>query len=216
MVITKLLSNGDIQISEHFKLSEFKSPGTDTVKYDTDILAMLEKIRAHFGGPIQITSGYRTPAYNKKVGGSTNSAHMDGRAADFKVKDKAGNPISSKSVCLFLEEIGWAHGIGYMDTATHFDTKFLGSRIDETRPGTTTKWYVVRTTYAAYWGYKTRTVIAPVVNLRSGPGTNYPVVGRKTIGNKITVYATAKNSRGRTWAKISFINNRWIAYWLTK
>ena len=216
MIITKLLSNGDVQISEHFKLSEFKSPGTDTVKYDTDILAMLEKVRAHFGGVSKINSGYRTPAYNKRVGGSLHSAHMEGRAVDLEQHDHTGALVPSKSVCLFLEEIGWTGGIGYMNTATHFDTKFLGSRIDETRPGTTTKWYVVRTTYAAYWGYKTRTVIAPAVNLRSGPGTNYPVVGRKTIGNKVTVYATAKDSRGRTWAKISFISNRWIAYWLTK
>lgn len=33
-------------------------------------------------GRIQINSGYRTPAYNKQIGGATNSQHCRGEAAD--------------------------------------------------------------------------------------------------------------------------------------
>ena len=33
-------------------------------------------------GAIRITSGYRTPAYNKQIGGATNSQHCKGEAAD--------------------------------------------------------------------------------------------------------------------------------------
>ncbi|GAH08593.1 unnamed protein product, partial [marine sediment metagenome] len=36
--------------------------------------------------PIRITSGYRCPAENKKVGGHSNSAHLLGKAADIQVK----------------------------------------------------------------------------------------------------------------------------------
>jgi uncharacterized protein YcbK (DUF882 family) len=46
---------------------------------------MLQAIRSHFDQPITITSGYRSPAYNKKVGGASNSQHLYGKAADFKV-----------------------------------------------------------------------------------------------------------------------------------
>lgn len=218
MIITKQLTAATIKISDHFTLREFRSPDSDIVKYDTDILAMLEKIRAHFGGPITITSGYRTPAYNKRVGGSTNSAHMDGRAADFKVKDKDGNAVSSKDVCMFLDEIGWSKkgGIGYINTATHFDTKFIGSRIDETRVGTTTRYYVVKPNYATYFGYKTRTVIIPKLNVRSGPATTYAAVGTRILGNRVIAYATKYDSKGRAWIKISCIKNEWVARWLTK
>jgi len=33
-------------------------------------------------GAIRITSGYRTPAYNKQIGGATNSQHCKGEAVD--------------------------------------------------------------------------------------------------------------------------------------
>lgn len=44
---------------------------------------VLEPIRALLGVPLHINSGYRCPAVNLAVGGKANSAHLDGRAADF-------------------------------------------------------------------------------------------------------------------------------------
>lgn len=44
---------------------------------------LLEPFREAIGKPMQINSGYRVPALNAAVGGVTNSAHMEGRAADF-------------------------------------------------------------------------------------------------------------------------------------
>lgn len=46
---------------------------------------VLEPVRAHFGRPVRITSGYRSPAVNKAVGGSARSQHCKGEAADFTV-----------------------------------------------------------------------------------------------------------------------------------
>lgn len=42
----------------------------------------LNQVRRQYDGPIHITSGYRCDAYNKKVGGSINSYHTKGLAAD--------------------------------------------------------------------------------------------------------------------------------------
>ncbi len=53
---------------------------------------MLEQVRAMLGVPIIVTSGYRSPEVNKAVGGSSASAHCDGRAADFKAPD-FGTPM---------------------------------------------------------------------------------------------------------------------------
>lgn len=47
-------------------------------------LARLDEIRAGYGKPIVITSGYRCPALNKAVGGKPNSQHTKAQAADLK------------------------------------------------------------------------------------------------------------------------------------
>src|SRR5262245_17958898 len=44
---------------------------------------MLEKVRGLLKKPIHISSGYRSPELNARIGGSAKSAHMEGRAADF-------------------------------------------------------------------------------------------------------------------------------------
>lgn len=43
----------------------------------------LESVRAVLGKPIIVTSGYRSPAVNRLVGGQPSSQHLRGEAADF-------------------------------------------------------------------------------------------------------------------------------------
>lgn len=103
----------DIQLSEHFKLSEFvrsdtanrkgidnmslirMAPGGDELSPQGKELVenmrwlcqkVLEPLRQHFGKPISINSGYRCPELNRAVGGARNSYHMKGRAADIPFK----------------------------------------------------------------------------------------------------------------------------------
>lgn len=47
--------------------------------------ALLEEVRDEFGVPVVILSGFRSPELNAAVGGSVNSQHMRGEAADFTV-----------------------------------------------------------------------------------------------------------------------------------
>ena len=49
-------------------------------------MVLLQCIREHFGRPVHITSGYRTAAHNKSVGGAAYSQHLYGRAADIRVQ----------------------------------------------------------------------------------------------------------------------------------
>ena len=84
----------DIQLSEHFHLSEFTRSAT-AIKYGIDntpciediealqslCINVLEPLRRRFG-VIRITSGYRSPMLNNKIGGSPTSQHMRGEAAD--------------------------------------------------------------------------------------------------------------------------------------
>ena len=48
---------------------------------------VLEPLRSHFGQPVVISSGYRCPPLNRAVGGSPNSQHLKGEAADIRVPD---------------------------------------------------------------------------------------------------------------------------------
>lgn len=46
---------------------------------------VLEPVRAHFGRPVVISSGFRSPALNRAIGGSSTSQHSHGEAADFEI-----------------------------------------------------------------------------------------------------------------------------------
>ena len=68
----------------YFDISEFDSPDEPgSGQYmDDEFLEMLDNARHMAGIPFMINSGYRTKAHNREVGGKSNSAHLDGFAAD--------------------------------------------------------------------------------------------------------------------------------------
>ena len=73
----------DEKIKPHFKASEFQCKDkTEELLVSQDLLNILEEIRKHFDTPVIINSGYRTPSWNSKVGGTPNSYHCKGMAAD--------------------------------------------------------------------------------------------------------------------------------------
>ncbi len=43
---------------------------------------MAQIIRDELGVPVRVNSGYRCPEHNRNIGGSPNSQHMNGNAAD--------------------------------------------------------------------------------------------------------------------------------------
>ena len=86
-----LKKDGAKQLSPAFRVREFRCrDGTDTILIDEGLVVLLQCIREHFGKPVVITSGYRTAAHNKAVGGAPYSQHCYGRAADIRV---AGVPV---------------------------------------------------------------------------------------------------------------------------
>ena len=82
-----LKTDGAKQLSPAFRVREFRCrDGTDTILIDEGLVVLLQCIREHFGKPVTITSGYRTAAHNKSVGGAAYSQHLYGRAADIRVQ----------------------------------------------------------------------------------------------------------------------------------
>lgn len=78
-------SLNNVRVSAHFTLREFECRCCGCVKLDARLLAMLEELRAAWGRPLLLTSGYRCPRHNAAVGGAPRSLHMAGRAADVRV-----------------------------------------------------------------------------------------------------------------------------------
>lgn len=59
-------------------------PGKEHMEALKHTAAGMEQVRALLGNkPIQVSSGYRSPALNKAIGGSTTSQHSKGEAVDF-------------------------------------------------------------------------------------------------------------------------------------
>lgn len=71
----------------YFETKEFDSPDhkNSGVNMDSNFLELLNNAREIAGIPFKITSGYRTPEHNKKVGGVQNSSHLNGLAADIAI-----------------------------------------------------------------------------------------------------------------------------------
>jgi len=80
--------DGDKQVSENFKVREFASGcGSDVVLLDERLPKVLQTIRELLGNKsISVSSGYRTPDHNARIGGAKNSNHMRGMAADLQQK----------------------------------------------------------------------------------------------------------------------------------
>lgn len=87
-----------MQLSPNFSLAEFTASATavaqriDNTPSAAQIAAMkllctrvLEPLRAHFGKPVRITSGFRSPELCLAIGSAVTSQHARGEAGDFEI-----------------------------------------------------------------------------------------------------------------------------------
>lgn len=117
--------DGNKKLSNNFTVKEFAcKDGSDYILIDTELVKILQKIREHFGKSVTINSAYRNAAYNKKVGGVSNSQHTKGTAADIVV-----NGVTPKEVAQYAEYLmPKSGGIGLYNGFTHIDTRSKRSR----------------------------------------------------------------------------------------
>tara|TARA_R100001369_G_scaffold6631_1_gene17525 strand:- start:357 stop:713 length:357 start_codon:yes stop_codon:yes gene_type:complete len=103
---------------KNFTHAEFDSPdSTDSgSNMDDSFLRMLDSAREVAGTPFRINSGFRTPKHNEKVGGSENSSHLRGFAADIHVTSNSTRYIILEA----LLNVGF-NRIGVADTFIHVD-----------------------------------------------------------------------------------------------
>ena len=117
---------------KYFRCSEFDQPmlpGSGNSFMQDSFLEMLDDAREIAQVPFIITSGYRTLKHNKEVGGSVNSSHCKGFAADIAVQ-------GSKSRCKILRGLILA---GF--TRIGIGNSFIHADNDPGKPGEVTWLY---------------------------------------------------------------------------
>lgn len=81
------------------------------------LVAILKTIERRFGKPVIITSGYRSPAYNRQVNGAKRSMHMSCAAADIQVPN-----VNKWEVAKFARSLPGRGGVGtYCHQSIHVD-----------------------------------------------------------------------------------------------
>lgn len=117
--VFSLKKDGAKTVSTNFKVKEFRcKDGSDSIVVDTEFVeTVLQKIRNHFKTSVTINSAYRTPNYNKKVGGASNSFHVKGRAFDIVVKG-----YTPSEVAKYARSIG-VKGVIEYNTFVHVDSR---------------------------------------------------------------------------------------------
>jgi len=78
----------------HVKPSDVTNTSMETVLNNIEKQAhQLDKVRQHFGKAVVVHCWLRPPAYNKQIGGASNSAHLRGTATDFHVEGVSAETV---------------------------------------------------------------------------------------------------------------------------
>lgn len=96
-----------VKTIRHFHEGEFDHPE----EMQPVFLRLLDNIRDIADIPFYITSDYRTPEDNKRVGGSSTSLHMKGAAVDFVISP--WNAVGLWAVIRAIAAVEAAYGVTF-------------------------------------------------------------------------------------------------------
>ena len=100
----------------YFKPDEVACKGTGQIKINTDALSALDNLRTLLGHSINLSSAYRSPYHNAKVGGAPRSSHLEGHAFDVRLQGK-----DKETIRKVAEQVGFkGFGMRYQ-TFIHID-----------------------------------------------------------------------------------------------
>ena len=117
-----------MQLTKNFALSEFAcKDGTqvpDVLLCNVSTLAKnLQVLRDYLQEPVRLNSGYRTAAYNKRIGGATGSQHVLAKAADITVKSKTSKQLHAIIEQLIADKKMQQGGLGLYPGFVHYDVR---------------------------------------------------------------------------------------------
>ena len=125
-----------MKITKNFSLEEFECrcgcEMPDFAKKNVEKLAENLQVIRNALGRLDITNAYRCKPHNLDVGGSTNSQHLKGKAADIKSKTAGPKEIIQTIEALIKSEKIDQGGLGLYNTFTHYDTRGTRARWSKT------------------------------------------------------------------------------------
>ena len=125
MFVGFIATDGEKSVSTNFKVKEFKSRTCPVVFIDGELIRVLQGLRAVLGCPINVNSGYRTETHNKAVGGSPNSAHLLGKAADISCGTIPAKKVAQIAYRTYGKQI--AIGLHEKENYVHIDVLYRGN-----------------------------------------------------------------------------------------
>ena len=93
-------------LSANFSEREFRCPCCDASKINMGFIDKLQFAREQIGKSMTITSGYRCFSHNRTVGGSDNSSHVIGLAADISCTNSSDRMLFLSIFPEFFNRIG--------------------------------------------------------------------------------------------------------------
>jgi hypothetical protein len=105
MKLSKYVSLAEVTRSDTAKRKGISNEPTPEHLENLKVICedVFDKVREHFGVPLFISSGYRSAALNKAIGGSSTSDHNLGRALDLD-QDGHGNGVRNKDVFNYIKD----------------------------------------------------------------------------------------------------------------
>lgn len=101
-----------------FSPREIACKGTGRLVVDDQALDKLQALRDRLGKPLILTSAYRSPSHNKRVGGAKNSRHMQGDAFDVMMTNHDPQSFEAAARAVGFTGFGYYPKSGFM----HVDT----------------------------------------------------------------------------------------------
>lgn len=104
MKLSNYLSLAEVTRSDTAKRKGISNEPTAEHLENLKVIAVevFDKVREYFGVPIFVSSGYRSAALNKAIGGSKTSDHNLGKALDLD-QDGHGNGVTNADVFNFIK-----------------------------------------------------------------------------------------------------------------
>ena len=125
-----------MQLTSNFSLEEFECKcGCEMPEFvKKNIIELAENLQVlrDAVGRLDLTNAYRCKYHNADVGGSVNSQHLKGKAADIKSKILSPNEIAVRTNDLMKNESFKLGGIGIYNTFTHVDIRGTRARWSKT------------------------------------------------------------------------------------
>ena len=100
----------------YFQPPEVACKGTGQILINEEALTALDNLRTHIGHSINLSSAYRSPYHNAKVGGAPRSSHLEGHAFDVRLQGR-----DKETIRKVAEQVGFkGFGMRYQ-TFIHID-----------------------------------------------------------------------------------------------